>query len=152
MSIARVPWNPLNCGGIMKSTYLKPTQRESEPAIAPPAAIVLRQTTEGIAVDTGAISFLVPRHGFAPVTDVRAAPGPSHPIVRTHPDTGRKALYFDPGKILRVEGLAEEESNAIIDDLTRYMVQPASEYHHQWKKGDIVIWDNRCSYHKAAGD
>jgi taurine dioxygenase len=75
-----------------------------------------------------------------------------HPLVRTHPETGRKALYFDPGKILRVEGLAEEESNAIIDDLTRYMVQPASEYHHQWKKGDIVIWDNRCSYHKAAGD
>ena len=75
-----------------------------------------------------------------------------HPLVRTHPETGRKALYFDPGKILRVEGLPEEESHALIEEITGYMVQPDSEYHHQWKKGDIVIWDNRCSYHKAAGD
>ena len=75
-----------------------------------------------------------------------------HPLVRTHGETGRKALYFDPGKILRVEGLASEESNALIDELTGYMVQPGAEYHHQWQKGDIVIWDNRCSYHKAAGD
>ena len=75
-----------------------------------------------------------------------------HPLVRTHPETGRKALYFDPGKILRVEGLPEEESHALIEEITGYMVQPDSAYHHQWKKGDIVIWDNRCSYHKAAGD
>lgn len=82
----------------------------------------------------------------------RSKPPAMHPLVRTHGETGRKALYFDPGKILRVEGLPEDESNAIIDELTNYMVQPASEYHHKWKKGDIVIWDNRCSYHKAAGD
>lgn len=75
-----------------------------------------------------------------------------HPLVRTHPETGRKALYFDPGKILRVEGLSADESDAIIDGLTNYMVRPHAEYRHQWKKGDIVIWDNRCSYHKAAGD
>ena len=75
-----------------------------------------------------------------------------HPLVRTHAETGCKALYFDPGKILRVEGVSEEESNALIDELTARMVQPDSEYHHKWKKGDVVIWDNRCSYHKAAGD
>ena len=75
-----------------------------------------------------------------------------HPLVRAHAETGRKALYFDPGKILRVEGLAPDESDALIDELTGYMVQPGAEYHHQWQKGDIVIWDNRCSYHKAAGD
>lgn len=75
-----------------------------------------------------------------------------HPLVRTHAETGRKALYFDPGKILRVEGLKAEESDALIEELTGYMIQPGAEYHHQWKKGDIVIWDNRCSYHKAAGD
>jgi taurine dioxygenase len=75
-----------------------------------------------------------------------------HPLVRAHPETGRKGLYFDPGKILRVEGLEAEESNALIDELTGYMVQPGAEYHHKWQKGDIVIWDNRCSYHKAAGD
>jgi putative 2-oxoglutarate oxygenase len=75
-----------------------------------------------------------------------------HPIVRTHPETGRKALYFDPGKILRIEGLEPAESDALIDELTERMIQPDGEYHHQWRKGDIVIWDNRCSYHKAAGD
>ena len=75
-----------------------------------------------------------------------------HPLVRTHGETGRKALYFDPGKILRVEGLKADESDALIDELTGYMIQPGAEYHHQWQKGDIVIWDNRCSYHKAAGD
>jgi taurine dioxygenase len=75
-----------------------------------------------------------------------------HPIVRTHPETGRKALYFDPGKILRIEGFDPDESDALIDELTGYMIQPGGEYRHAWRKGDIVIWDNRCSYHKAAGD
>ena len=75
-----------------------------------------------------------------------------HPIIRTHPETGRKSLYFDPGKIVRIEGADEAESNQLIADLTGYMIQPDAEYHHKWRKGDIVIWDNRCSYHKAAGD
>ena len=75
-----------------------------------------------------------------------------HPIIRTHPETGRKGLYFDPGKILRIEGLEEQESDALIEELTASMIQPDAEYRHQWRKGDIVIWDNRCAYHKAAGD
>jgi taurine dioxygenase len=75
-----------------------------------------------------------------------------HPIVRTHPETGRKALYFDPGKIVRIEGLEAAESDAVIDELTGYMIRPDGEYRHQWRKGDIVIWDNRSSYHRAAGD
>ncbi|MBV9329697.1 MAG: TauD/TfdA family dioxygenase [Chloroflexi bacterium] len=75
-----------------------------------------------------------------------------HPIVRTHPETGRKALYFDPGKILRIEGLEPAESDALIDELAERMIQPDAQYRHQWHVGDIVIWDNRCSYHLAAGD
>ncbi|HEY3098638.1 MAG TPA: TauD/TfdA family dioxygenase [Methylomirabilota bacterium] len=75
-----------------------------------------------------------------------------HPIIRTHPETGRKALYFDPGKILSIDGLDSAESDAIIDELTERMIQPEGEYRHRWRKGDIVIWDNRCSYHRAAGD
>ena len=74
------------------------------------------------------------------------------PIVRTHPETGRKALYFDPGKILRIEGLEPAESDAVIDELTERMIQPDAQYRHKWSVGDIVIWDNRCSYHLAAGD
>lgn len=75
-----------------------------------------------------------------------------HPILRTHPESGRTALYFDPGKILFIEGLERAESDALIDELAALMIQPAAEYRHKWAKGDIVIWDNRCSYHKAAGD
>ena len=75
-----------------------------------------------------------------------------HPIIRTHPETGRKALYFDPGKILAIEGLEADESDALIDELTDRMIQPEGEYRHRWRKGDVVIWDNRCSYHRAAGD
>jgi taurine dioxygenase len=75
-----------------------------------------------------------------------------HPIIRTHPETGRKALYFDPGKIVSIEGAEPAESDALIDELTGYMIQPDAEYRHKWRVGDIVIWDNRCSYHKAAGD
>jgi taurine dioxygenase len=75
-----------------------------------------------------------------------------HPIARTHPETGRTALYFDPGKILRIEGLEKAESDALIEELTERMIRPEGEYRHRWRRGDIVIWDNRCSYHKAAGD
>ena len=75
-----------------------------------------------------------------------------HPIIRTHPETGRKSLYFDPGKIVCIEGAEPAESDALIEELTAYMIQPDGEYRHKWHKGDIVIWDNRCSYHKAAGD
>ena len=75
-----------------------------------------------------------------------------HRILGTHPETGRRVLYFDPGKILYIEGLPAEESDAVIDELAGYMVQPHGQYRHRWRKGDVVIWDNRCSYHKAAGD
>jgi taurine dioxygenase len=75
-----------------------------------------------------------------------------HPIFRTHPETGRRSLYFDPGKIVDFVGIEGEESDELIAELTRAMVTPGAEYHHVWRKGDIVIWDNRCSYHRAAGD
>jgi putative 2-oxoglutarate oxygenase len=75
-----------------------------------------------------------------------------HPIIRSHPETSRKSLYFDPGKIVDIVGCDRAESDALIAELKRAMIQPDAEYHHKWRKGDIVIWDNRCSYHKAAGD
>jgi taurine dioxygenase len=75
-----------------------------------------------------------------------------HALVQVHPETKRKLLYFDQGKILSIEGVPEAESDAIIRDMAAYMVQPPCQYRHKWRKGDIVIWDNRCSYHKAAAD
>jgi taurine dioxygenase len=75
-----------------------------------------------------------------------------HPIVRVHPETGRKSLYFDPGKIVDFVGVERDEGDELIAELKERMIQPDAEYHHKWRKGDIVIWDNRCSYHRAAGD
>ncbi len=82
----------------------------------------------------------------------RKVPPVRHPLIRVHPETGRTLLYFDQNKILNIEGLADAESDAIIDDMTAFMAQPPDQYRHRWRKGDVVIWDNRCSYHKAAGD
>ena len=81
----------------------------------------------------------------------RNAPPALHPLLRKHPETGRSVLYFDPNKLLRIEGLAPQASESLIAELSTYMVQPGADYTHKWREGDIVIWDNRCSYHKAAG-
>lgn len=75
-----------------------------------------------------------------------------HPIIRTHPETQRKGLYFDPGKIVRIEGIDAAESDDLIEELKARMIQPEAQYRHKWRQGDIVIWDNRCSYHRAAAD
>jgi taurine dioxygenase len=82
----------------------------------------------------------------------RNLPPVLHPLVRVHPETGRKVLYFDPNKLLHIDGVSAAESDALVEELTLYMVQPDAQYRHKWRKGDIVIWDNRCSYHKAAAD
>jgi len=82
----------------------------------------------------------------------RSAEPALHALIRKHPETGRELLYFDQGKILSIDGMEKQESDAIIAELEGYMVDPPAQYRHQWRKGDIVIWDNRCSYHKAAGD
>lgn len=82
----------------------------------------------------------------------RDRPPAMHPIIRTHSETGRRSLYFDPGKILYIEGAEQAESDDLIGELTELMIQPEGEYRHEWSVGDVVIWDNRCSYHRAAGD
>ena len=75
-----------------------------------------------------------------------------HPMIRLHSETGRKSLYFDPGKILYIEGLEKQQSDDVLDELTERMLAPDAQYSHEWRVGDIVIWDNRCMVHKAAGD
>ena len=82
----------------------------------------------------------------------RQVPPVRHPLIRVHPETGRTLLYFDQNKILSIDGLEKSASDAIIAEMTAYMAEPPDQYRHQWRKGDVVIWDNRCSYHKAAGD
>ena len=75
-----------------------------------------------------------------------------HLILGTHRETGRRVLYFDAVKISHIEGMEAAESNELIDELATHMLPHGTQYTHKWQQGDIVIWDNRCSYHKAAGD
>jgi len=110
----------------------------------------LKRRLEGV---TGAFSY-GGRRGGSPLLDKDDQDWKPafHPIIRTHPETGRKSLYFDPGKIVDIVGCDRAESDALIAELKGYMIQPDAEYRHSWREGDIVIWDNRCSYHRAAGD
>lgn len=87
------------------------------------------------------------REGFAPVSDVRDAPGPSHPIIRTHPETGHDALYLGRRPNAYINGLSVEESEEILEALWGHATQPRFTWHHQWRAGDILIWDNRCVMH-----
>jgi taurine dioxygenase len=81
----------------------------------------------------------------------RARPNVLHPIVRVHPETGRKALYVNPTHTLCMADMPEDEGEALLQDLYARMVQPGHEYRHQWRVGDVVIWDNRCCIHSATG-
>jgi taurine dioxygenase len=79
-------------------------------------------------------------------------PDAVHPIVRTHPETGRKALYLNPNRMERIVGMEREESDRLLDELTRHATQAKYQYRHKWRAGDILIWDNRCTMHKANAD
>ena len=74
-----------------------------------------------------------------------------HPLVRIHPESGRKTLFFDGGKIMEIVGLPADEGEALIAELAAH-VQTDGDYRHRWQVGDLVIWDNRCSLHAATGD
>ena len=81
--------------------------------------------------------------------DVAALPGSSHPIVRTHPETGRKALYIGRRQNTYVNGLPLEESEALLDALWAHAeVLGTRTWHQRWQAGDLVIWDNRCVMHR----
>jgi taurine dioxygenase len=75
-----------------------------------------------------------------------------HPLVRTHPRTGRKALYINPIRIEEIVGLTEAEALPLLDELLAHATQDKFQYRHKWRSGDVVIWDNRCLLHKANGD
>ena len=72
-----------------------------------------------------------------------------HPAVRTHPETGRKVLFVNEGFTIGVAGMPKDESAALLEKLFNHSVQPAHVYRHRWQAGDLVMWDNRCTMHRA---
>ena len=75
-----------------------------------------------------------------------------HPLVRTHPETNRKALYINPIRIEVIEGLSEPEALTLLSELLAHATQEKYQYRHKWRLGDLVMWDNRCLLHKANDD
>ncbi len=88
------------------------------------------------------------RKGFDPPTDVTRSPGPSHPAIRTHPETGCDALFLGRRPFSYVQGLAVAESEALLDQLWAHAARPEFAWYHTWSVGDVVIWDNRCTMHR----
>jgi taurine dioxygenase len=75
-------------------------------------------------------------------------PDTLHPIVRTHPESGRKALYLGRRANAKVEGLSEDESNELLDALWAHATQDRFVWQHRWRAGDLIVWDNRCTVHR----
>jgi taurine dioxygenase len=75
-----------------------------------------------------------------------------HPMVRTHPVHGTRAVYFHVTKVQYIEGMSPDLSRAYMEDLLDRMVKPEITYHHKWRKGDVLIFDDRATLHRAHGD
>ncbi len=88
------------------------------------------------------------RPGASLDADIRHTPGPSHPIISTHPKTGCNTLFLGRRHSAYVNGLSLEESEALLDELWAHAAQPRFCYEHVWAVGDVVIWDNRATLHK----
>ena len=87
-----------------------------------------------------------------PLTEAQKAAFPEvdHPIVRTHPVTGRKALYIGSlSELVKIVGLPADESRSLSRELFEFATQPRFVYTHRWLVGDVIVWDNRCTMHKA---
>lgn len=87
----------------------------------------------------------VHRHGEeAQNPDVPA----SHPIVRTHPETKRRAMFVSPQFTRYIESMPRDESDALLNELLRHVTRPEFVWTHKWRPGDLVVWDNRCTMHR----
>lgn len=88
------------------------------------------------------------RPGASLDADIRDVPGPSHPIVSTHPETGRNMIFLGRRHSAYVNGCTLDESEALLDELWAHATQPRFVYEHRWQQGDIVVWDNRATLHR----
>jgi taurine dioxygenase len=75
-----------------------------------------------------------------------------HPVVRTHPETGRKALYVNVAHTARFDGWTEEESRPLLQLLFQHQVRPELTCRFRWRVGSLALWDNRCTQHNPVND
>ena len=88
------------------------------------------------------------RQGVTPTDDPRTSLGALHPLVCTHPDTGRRMLYLGRRRNAYLVGLELAESEALLDELWSFVDRPEFAWEHVWRVGDLVLWDNRCTMHR----
>jgi taurine dioxygenase len=88
------------------------------------------------------------RPGMSPDMDIRSVPGPSHPVISTHPETGNNMLFLGRRHGAYVNGCSLEESEALLNQLWEHCAQPQFWYEHSWAVGDVVVWDNRAILHR----
>lgn len=84
--------------------------------------------------------------------EIAETPDVEHPLVRTHPDNGRKALYLNFNRLDHIVGMERAESDALLDELAAHTRKPEFHYAHRWAVGDVVIWDNRATMHRVDVD
>jgi taurine dioxygenase len=97
--------------------------------------------------------FVGRKRAFPPTqSEIERNPPVTHPIARTHPKTGRKSLYVMRDDCTGIEGMDAEEAEALIAALADHVVKPAFIYRHQWRAGDLLMWDNCTAQHRAIQD
>jgi taurine dioxygenase len=79
-------------------------------------------------------------------------PAVVHPVVRTHPHTGRKCLYVSKGECQGIEGMPDDEALALIDELADHTIDPRFQHIHRWRLHDLLMWDNCTVQHLASLD
>ena len=84
--------------------------------------------------------------------EIAETPDVEHPLVRTHPVTGRKGLYLNPNRLDRIVGLPRAESDELLDELIAEARKPQHHYGHEWRVGDVIVWDNRATMHRVMLD
>ncbi|MYE52101.1 MAG: TauD/TfdA family dioxygenase [Gammaproteobacteria bacterium] len=110
----------------------------------------LRDRIEGLTIkhDAAHTSVGQLRPGFDPFDDPRDAPGAIHPIIRTHEESGRSALYLGRRDWACIPGLPLAESEALLDELWAFAARDENVWRQQWQPYDLIIWDNRCVLHR----
>lgn len=90
-----------------------------------------------------------------PLTEAQKATGlfegNAHPLVITHPESGRRSLYISAAHTSHILGMPRADSDALLNRLYEHAIQPGFQYHHKWQVGDLLIWDQRCTMHRAGG-